>query len=220
MSDQGAERAGDRTGDRRGSGRLVGPIVVSAGAGVVAVVGVFLVAGVADGDPTPVDGEFVLVEPGIYDEPVDGSIDPDGIDTVEAERLPEVAVSDVDGRPVVLADHRGSPMVVNFWFSRCAPCRRELRDFAAVHAEVGDRVRFVGVDPFDTVDSMVAFAEERGVTYELLRDVGDHDARLLTDELGLVAYPVTLFVDGDGRIVRRTGELDADDLRAAIAELF
>ena len=197
--------------------RLLGPIVLSAGAGVLAVAGVLVVSGVGADDPTPVDGEFVLVEPGIYDEPVEGSgLPAEG----DAERLPDVAVSDLDGRPVVLADHRGTPMVVNFWFSRCAPCRRELRDFAAVHGEVGDRVRFVGVDPFDTVDAMVAFAVERGVTYELLRDAGDHGARLLTDELGLVAYPVTLFVDADGQIVRRTGELDADELRATISELF
>lgn len=208
-----------RTADRPRSGRLLGPIALSAGAGVLAVVGVLLVARSGGDGATPVDGEFVLVEPGIYDEPVDGDGGPiDGVPG--ADRLPDVAVSDVDGQPVVLADHRGAPMVVNFWFSRCAPCRRELRDFATVHAEVGDRVRFVGVDPFDTVDTMVAFAEERGVTYELLRDVGDHDARLLTDELGLVAYPVTLFVDADGRIVRRTGELDAGELRAAISELF
>lgn len=211
MTDSDLDRVPER------SRRLLGPIAISAGAGMVAVAGVLVLAGVGADDPTPVDGEFVLVEPGIYDEPVEGTGVPaeDGVD-----RLPDVAVSDVDGRPVVLAEHRGSPMVVNFWFSRCAPCRRELRDFAVVHAEVGDRVRFVGVDPFDTVDSMVAFASERGVAYELLRDVGDHGARVLADELGLVAYPVTLFVDADGRIVRRTGELEADELRTAIAELF
>ena len=38
-------------------------------------------------------------------------------------------------------------MVVNLWYSTCPPCARELADFAAVEAEVGDDVRFVGVNP-------------------------------------------------------------------------
>ena len=169
-----------------------------------------------DRDAPRVDGEFVLDEPGVFQQPLD---DVNG-DTA-GDRLPDVQLSDAAGEPVPLARYRGAPLVVNFWFSRCAPCRRELRDFATVHAEVGDRVQFVGVDPFDTVDAMTSFAEERGVSYDLLRDTGEHsDDRLLTDELGLVGYPVTLFVDADGRILRQTGEIDAAELRAAVAELF
>jgi peroxiredoxin len=191
--------------------RLV-PIVVVAIAGVVAITVTLAVLG---GRSAPaVDGEFVLDEPGIYDQPAD-----EVNAAVDGESLPDVAVVDRDGATVLLSEHRGTPLVVNFWFSRCAPCRRELRDFAEVHAEVGDRVRFVGVDPFDTVEAMEGFAAERGVTYELYRDRAP-DGRLLTDELGIVAYPVTLFVAADGTILRQTGEIDAAELRAAIEELF
>ena len=71
------------------------------------------------------------------------------------------------------------------------------------------------------VDAMESFASERGVTYDLLRDTGEYsDDVLLSDELGIVGYPVTLFVDADGRILRQTGEIDADELRSAIEELF
>lgn len=188
-------------------------IAIVAIAGAAAVVATLAVL---DRDAPPVDGEFVLDEPGIFQQPLD-DINAD----VSGERLPDVLLSDVSGTPVSLESYRGAPLVVNLWFSRCAPCRRELRDFAAVHAEVGGTVQFVGVDPFDTVDAMVEFAEERGVRYDLLRDTGEHSGdRLLTDELGIVGYPVTLFVDAEGRILRQTGEIDADELRAAIEELF
>ena len=105
-------------------------------------------------------------------------------------------------------------MVVNLWYSTCPPCARELADFADVHDEVGDTVRFVGVNPYDTAATMTRFAADRDVTYELLRDPGF----TLADELGVVAYPVTVFVDGDGTIVERTGPIDDDELRARIAE--
>ena len=55
-------------------------------------------------------------------------------------------------------------MVVNLWYSTCPPCARELADFAAVDAEVGDDVRFVGVNPYDTATTMTRFAADRGVT--------------------------------------------------------
>ena len=180
------------------------------GAAALAVVGGTWFARLLDDEPA-VDGEVVLDVPGVYQEPADG-VNPD----VAGATVPDVAMIDAAGAEVRLTDHRGTPMVVNLWFSNCPPCRRELADFATVHAEVGDRVRFVGIDPFDTVETMRRFASERGVEYDLWRDP-DRD---FTAAIGVVAFPVTLFVDEAGRILRQTGEIDAAGLRAAIGELF
>src|SRR5690606_18180758 len=122
---------------------------------------------------------------------------------------------DGDGNDVSTHELLGEPMVVNLWYSTCAPCAIELPEFAAVDAEF-DEVRFIGVNPIDSVDVMERFAGERGVEYALYRD----DRSELTDELGLVAVPVTLFVAPDGTIVEQTGALDADQLRAKIGDLL
>ena len=89
-------------------------------------------------------------------------------------------------------------MVVNLWYSTCPPCARELVDFAAVHDQLGDAVRFVGVNPLDSAAEMDRFAADRGVDYELLRDPDS----VLADQVGAVTYPVTLFV-GRGRVPAR-----------------
>jgi peroxiredoxin len=180
------------------------------GAAAVSVFGGTWIVGALDDEPR-VDGDVLLDEPGVYQEPLD-----DVNDDVTGEPLPDVALVDADGNEVRLSTYRGEPLVVNVWFSNCPPCQRELADFATVHAEVGDRVRFLGVDPFDTVEAMRRFADRRGVTYDLLRD----PEQAFTTEIGVVAYPVTLFVDARGMIVRQTGAIDADQLRDAIAELF
>jgi peroxiredoxin len=179
-------------------------------AALVSVLGGVWLAGALDDTPA-VDGEFVLDQPGVFAEPTD-----DVNDDVTGAALPDVDLLDQNGAVTSLDAYRGAPLVVNIWYSFCPPCQRELVDFAAVHAEIGDEVKFVGVDPFDPVDVMERFAGERGVTYDLLRD----DTRELATELGIVAYPVTLFVGADGRVLRQTGELDAAELRAAIGELF
>lgn len=189
-------------------------VAVAAVAGITVAAATLLggvwVAGLIDGDE-PIDGEAVLDEPGIYQQPLD-DVNAD----VSGAIVPDTPLLDVAGGEVRLSEYRGEPMVVNLWFSNCPPCQRELEDFASVHAEVGDRVRFVGVDPFDTVETMLRFADARGVGYELLRD----PERTFTNEIEVVAFPVTLFVDADGRILRQTGEIDGDELRAAIDELF
>ena len=162
---------------------------------------------VADGG-TAVGDDVVMDEPGLYPAPSASTNPP-----VTGQALPDVALEDVDGAEVRLTSD-GRPMVVNLWYSTCPPCARELPDLAAVHRDVGDEVRFVGVDPYDTVEAMTAFAGERGVAYELLRDPGFD----LTDALGVVGMPVTLLVDADGRVVHQQGVIDDDELRALIAE--
>jgi thiol-disulfide isomerase/thioredoxin len=182
------------------AGLLVATIVVVAG---------FWIGGAFD-DSNRTDGSFVLDEPGVFDQPL-GDINDDS----SGDRLPELTLTDADGGEHPLGELAGAPAVLNFWFSSCVPCRRELADFATVEQEVGDEVRFIGVNPFDQVEPMEDFAAARGVAYELWRDDGS-----LIDELGIVGFPVTLFVAPDGTVLRQTGEIDADALRATLDELF
>jgi hypothetical protein len=63
---------------------------------------------------------------------------------------------------------------------------------------------------------MTRFADARGVTYQLLRDPGEQ----LGQRLDVAAYPVTLFVGPDGRILESTGPIDGAALRAKIRELW
>ena len=156
------------------------------------------------------DVDVVLDEPGSYVLP--GLVTNPPLATA---RLPAVDLLDDAGEATRLASD-GRPMVVNLWYSRCAPCARELADFAAVHDELGGAVRFVGVNPMDTAATMTRFATDRGVTYELLRDRGGR----FGEALDVAAYPVTLFVGPDGTVVDSTGAIEAGELRERIAELW
>jgi peroxiredoxin len=156
------------------------------------------------------EADVVLDEPGNYVLP--------GLVTnppLAGAALPPVDLLDAAGNDVRLVSD-GRPMVVNLWYSQCAPCARELADFAAVDAELGADVRFVGVNPRDTAEKMASFAADRGVTYELLRD---HEGRF-GEAADVVSYPATLFVGPDGAVVDSTGPIEADELRERIAELW
>ena len=179
-------------------------------AAVVSIAGGLFINRLLDGTPPP-DGEFVLEEPGVYQEPIDGE-NPD----LSGRGLPRFRLLDGDDEFVTLADFNDRPLVVNLWYSTCPPCARELADFASVERDVRDEVQFVGVNPQDSLSVMNRFAGERGVEYPLLRD----SDQLLGVGLDIVAYPVTLFVDTDGLIVHQTGAIDEAELRRLIDELF
>ena len=132
------------------------------------------------------------------------------------QRFPDVEVLDVDGSPVQTGSMVGRPLIVNVWYSSCLACLRALPEFAAVQQQYRGVVRFVGINPVDDIDTMVAVAAGAGVVYELYRD---HEIRFI-ETISPVGYPITLFVAADGTVVEQTGEIDADGLRSRIAAML
>ena len=177
----------------------------------VVVIGGYAWVQAQSGDEAGDGFDAVLADPQtVVTFPTDGLTN----DMVAGEPFPDVTLADRDGNEVTSADLLGQPMVVNLWYSSCAPCAKELPYFATVDAEVDD-VTFVGVNTIDSVEQMERFAGQRGVEYELLRD----QRAELVDGIGAVAFPITLFVTSDGTIVEQTGAIDEDELRDKVTAL-
>ena len=183
---------------------LVGSLAVAA-----LVVAAFVVFFASQGSSDDVDARLT---PGVVTFPNDGL----GNTALEGDPLPLVRLGDRNGDEVETASFLGEPLVINFWFSTCGPCATELPDFAEVHAEVGDDVRFIGVNPNDSLEVMERFAADRGVSYELyLDDFGE-----FTNAIRASAFPLTIFVTPDGSIIEQTGVLTAAELRSVVEQLL
>ena len=114
-----------------------------------------------------------------------------------------------------LSELRGQPAVLNFWASWCAFCVDEMPDVQAVHEDLGDDVRFIGIDREDDRDKAIMLARGTGVTYEL---VADDDASFYR-AVQARGMPTTIVVDDDGVIVaRHTDPIDAEGLRDLLEE--
>lgn len=175
------------------------------------VIVVFVVVVATRGDDDDVDATLTDSQ-AVVTFPNDGL----GNGQVEGDPLPLVTLGDRDGNDVETSSFLGEPLVINFWFSTCGPCAKELPDFAEVHAEVGDEVRFIGVNPNDSIETMERFASERGVSYELYLD----DFAEFTNAISAAAFPITLFVTPEGGIIEQTGVISADELRSEIEQLL
>lgn len=191
--------------------KRVPPLLIALLAGLAAVVVVIAIG--TRGTQSDPGNDVVLDEPGEYQQP--------GIPTnapLAGTRIETATILDLDGNDVDLVTLLdGRPMLVNFWFSNCQPCKREMPALQSSWATFGDRVRFIGVNTQDSASITRSFAEDVGVEYELLRDP---DAVLVTAN-GIATFPTTLFVTADGTIQRQiAGEASANDLESALENLL
>jgi cytochrome c biogenesis protein CcmG, thiol:disulfide interchange protein DsbE len=132
--------------------------------------------------------------------------------------LPDIALEDLDGRTVRLADLRGAPLIINLWASWCVPCREEFPLLVGAYGEYRDRdLGVVGIIRRDSPDSARRFATDQGATWPMLLDPDENAYRALIG----IGVPQTFFVDADG-IVRwvNIGPFSADGLAYGISRIL
>jgi len=135
---------------------------------------------------------------------------------------PRVSGTTLTGAKFSLAAQRGSVVVLNFWGSWCAPCRREAPDLAALATYFKARhVRFVGDDVQDSPANALAFERTFNIGYPSLNDPGEQVALAFHGAVPPVGIPTTLLIDRTGHIAgRMVGEVSYRGLRSLIAKVL
>jgi cytochrome c biogenesis protein CcmG/thiol:disulfide interchange protein DsbE len=126
------------------------------------------------------------------------------------EPVPDFALTLLDGSELALADLQGQVVVLNFWASWCAPCRREASALQRVWEAFQDQgVVFVGVTYQDATDASLAFMDEYGITYAN----GEDEMGRISSAYGVTAVPETYVIDREGRLAwSQIGEVRAEVL--------
>ena len=132
-----------------------------------------------------------------------------------AAGLPRLILDCLGPGPAVnTADLVGQVSVVNFWASWCGPCREEMPMLDSVAEEVGNTVRFVGVNTKDDPQAAADFLKLTGAGFEQLHDP---DGELLRQLRTVQGLPITLVLDTDGAVtLRNVGQIDETTLRDAL----
>jgi thiol-disulfide isomerase/thioredoxin len=140
--------------------------------------------------------------------------------TSAVKTLPDFTLPDLNDQPRSISEWSGKSLVINFWATWCAPCRREMPLLQSLHdGRTGDTLEIVGV-ALDNLEDVTRFITEIGVSYPIL--YGEDNATTAAESFGddFIGLPFTAFVAPEGEILAlRAGELHADELNQLVAEL-
>jgi thiol-disulfide isomerase/thioredoxin len=127
-----------------------------------------------------------------------------------------------DAGRATLEDYRGKYVLVNFWATWCAPCRKEMPQLSELQAELGG-------DDFEVLTiatgrnsptGISKFFEEIGVT-NLPRHQDPKQG--LASQMAIFGLPITVLMDPEGReIARLRGDADwsSDSAKGIIKALI
>jgi thiol-disulfide isomerase/thioredoxin len=136
------------------------------------------------------------------------------------DALPNFSLSNLQGQSTPISTWAGRPLVINFWATWCAPCRREIPLLKTLAGEwASQQVAVVGI-AVDHRDQVLHFADQFKIGYPLL--IGEQDALDVAAKFGVIspAFPFTVFTDRHGEVVALfVGELhrpQADLIMSAV----
>lgn len=123
----------------------------------------------------------------------------------EGKTMTDFTLTDTDGITYRLSAllQEKQLVILNFWYTTCEPCKLEFPYFEAAIEQYGDRMTLLAVDPIDSMNAIIALrnqlnaAADTSITFPMLPDTCK-----LSLGFSVSAYPVTVFIDASGRILK------------------
>lgn len=150
--------------------------------------------------------------------PVESSLPETGQLRGAPDELPEFSLHDVSGSERQISEWAGQPLLINFWATWCAPCRREIPLLQNLHAQKSIHgIQVIGI-AIDRLSDVEIFIAEYGVTYPNL--VGEADAMQVSSLFGMdnLGLPFSVLSGSKGEILTvHVGEIDAGQITKMVA---
>jgi len=132
----------------------------------------------------------------------------------EPYKVPATTVETIGGEKVNTASfsNDGKPMIINFWATWCAPCKRELTAINEVYAdwqkETGVKLIAVSLDDARSKARVAPYINGQDWDYDIYLDPNGDFRRALN----VNSPPYTFLVNGTGEIVwQHTGYQPGDE---------
>lgn len=133
---------------------------------------------------------------------------------------PNLDLKTLNGETINLADQDGKVLLVNFWATWCAPCRKEIPDLIDLHEKYkSDGLRVIGVaTDQEGMEAVKPFVDEQNITYPIVLDTSKTIQGEFDQMYGL---PTTYVVNPDGKIVRRVlGIFPVEEMRPTLTDML
>lgn len=114
------------------------------------------------------------------------------------QTAPNFILKEPNGKTVELKDLRGQGVLINFWGSWCAPCKKEMPYINAAYNQHLKGVKIYGINIQESPITVNAFLSRYGINFPILLD----QKGAVTSAYKIVPIPTTYLIDKNGKIVR------------------
>ena len=140
----------------------------------------------------------------------------------EPQEVSQIAFTDPEGGEFTLADFQGKVVLVNFWATWCAPCRKEMPMLSELQTEFGgDGFEVVTIATGrNAIPAIRAFFDE--IEVDNLPLYLDPRQKLARD-MAVLGLPITLILDPEGNEIARMrgdAEWNSESAKAIIRALI
>jgi peroxiredoxin len=110
---------------------------------------------------------------------------------------PEFSGTDLNGKVINLKALKGKTVILNFWFTSCAPCLQEIPELNDLVTKYKDdnSVVFVAVT-YNSPDDVKKFLKQKDFKFSILAGHAD-----IINQYGISGYPTSMVIDKKGNVV-------------------
>lgn len=116
-------------------------------------------------------------------------------------KAPDFTLVNIEGKNVSLSDYKGKVVIIDFWATWCAPCRKGIPDLIELQKKYKKKVAVIGIslDGANTKAGVPDFVNKMGINYPVVY----FNDKVLSDYGGINAIPTTFIIDKKGNIVKK-----------------
>jgi len=130
--------------------------------------------------------------------------------------FPDFAKTDLDGKPLSVANYKGKIVMIDFWATWCGPCVGELPNVIKTYEKYHDKgFEIIGVSLDKDKEKLTAFLKENKMTWPQYFD-GRGWQNEVSSKCGVNSIPSTYLLDKEGKIIAKG--LRGEALEAAVAK--
>ncbi len=114
-------------------------------------------------------------------------------------KAPAFTLTSTNGKQINLSDYKGKIVILDFWATWCAPCRKGIPDLIEIQKQYKDNVVIVGIslDQQNTISYVIPFMKEFGINYPVVYG----NEKVVVDYGSIPSIPTSFIIDNNGNVV-------------------